>query len=132
MKEIVLDTETTGISLKDGHRIVEIGCIELENLIPTQKKFHCYLNPERKVSEKALEVHGYSDSFLSVQALPATIILFGNIDILEKFLPNLITIPLKVLSLISVFDPAPNIKILFLLPNFFKNETRSGRDSGLK
>ena len=65
MKEIVLDTETTGLSLKDGHRIVEIGCIELENLIPTQKKFHCYLNPERKVSEKALEVHGYSDKFLS-------------------------------------------------------------------
>ena len=65
MKEIVLDTETTGISVKDGHRIVEIGCIELDNLIPTKKKFHCYLNPERKVSEKAFEVHGYSDSFLS-------------------------------------------------------------------
>tara|TARA_B100000900_G_C20497436_1_gene682251 strand:- start:25 stop:687 length:663 start_codon:yes stop_codon:yes gene_type:complete len=65
MKEIVLDTETTGISVKDGHRIVEIGCIELDNLIPTKNKFHCYLNPERKVSEKALEVHGYSDSFLS-------------------------------------------------------------------
>ena len=67
MKEIVLDTETTGISVKDGHRIVEIGCIELDNLIPTQKKFHCYLNPERKVSEKALEVHGYTDEFLSSQ-----------------------------------------------------------------
>ena len=65
MKEIVLDTETTGISVKDGHRIVEIGCIELDNLVPTKNKFHCYLNPERKVSEKALEVHGYSDSFLS-------------------------------------------------------------------
>ena len=65
MKEIVLDTETTGISTKDGHRIVEIGCIELDNLIPTKNKFHCYLNPERKVSEKAFEVHGYSDSFLS-------------------------------------------------------------------
>jgi DNA polymerase-3 subunit epsilon len=65
MKEIVLDTETTGISVKDGHRIVEIGCIELDNLIPTKKKFHCYLNPERKVSEKAFEVHGYSDNFLS-------------------------------------------------------------------
>ena len=65
MKEIVLDTETTGLSVKDGHRIVEIGCIELDNLIPTQKKFHCYLNPERKVSEKALEVHGYTDVFLS-------------------------------------------------------------------
>tara|TARA_A100001015_G_scaffold259132_1_gene302857 strand:- start:258 stop:920 length:663 start_codon:yes stop_codon:yes gene_type:complete len=65
MKEIVLDTETTGISVKEGHRIVEIGCIELENLIPTKNRFHCYLNPERKVSEKAFEVHGYSDSFLS-------------------------------------------------------------------
>ena len=65
MKEIVLDTETTGLSVKDGHRIVEIGCIELDNLIPTEKKFHCYLNPERKVTEKALEVHGYTDEFLS-------------------------------------------------------------------
>ena len=65
MKEIVLDTETTGLSIEDGHRIVEIGCIELNDLIPTQKKFHCYLNPERKVSEKAFEVHGYSDKFLS-------------------------------------------------------------------
>ena len=65
MKEIVLDTETTGLSVKEGHRIVEIGCIELDNLIPTKKKFHCYLNPERKVAEKAFEVHGYSDSFLS-------------------------------------------------------------------
>ena len=67
MKEIVLDTETTGISVKEGHRIVEIGCLELENLIPTKNKFHCYLNPERKVSEKAFKVHGYSDEFLSKQ-----------------------------------------------------------------
>ena len=65
MKEVVLDTETTGISVKEGHRIVEIGCIELDNLVPTKNKFHCYLNPERKVSEKALEVHGYTDEFLS-------------------------------------------------------------------
>ena len=65
MKEVILDTETTGLMIKDGHRIVEIGCVELENLIPTNKKFHCYLNPERKVSEKALEVHGYTDKFLS-------------------------------------------------------------------
>lgn len=65
MKEIVLDTETTGLSIKDGHRIVEIGCMELDNLIPTKNKFHCYLNPERKVSEQALEVHGYTDEFLS-------------------------------------------------------------------
>jgi len=67
MKEVVLDTETTGISIKEGHRIVEIGCIELENLIPTKNKFHCYLNPERKVSEKALKVHGYTDEFLATQ-----------------------------------------------------------------
>ena len=67
MKEVVLDTETTGISVKEGHRIVEIGCIELDNLIPTKNKFHCYLNPERKVSEKALEVHGYTDEFLPKQ-----------------------------------------------------------------
>ena len=65
MKEIVLDTETTGISVREGHRIVEIGCIELDDLVPTKNKFHCYLNPERKVSEKALEVHGYTDEFLS-------------------------------------------------------------------
>ena len=67
MKEVVLDTETTGISVREGHRIVEIGCIELENLIPTKNRFHCYLNPERKVSERALEVHGYTDEFLAKQ-----------------------------------------------------------------
>ena len=67
MREVVLDTETTGLSVKDGHRIVEIGCIELESLVPTANRFHCYLNPERKVSEKALEVHGYTDNFLSTQ-----------------------------------------------------------------
>jgi len=65
MIEIILDTETTGLSVKEGHRIVEIGCIELDNLTPTSKKFHCYLNPERKISQKALEVHGYTDEFLS-------------------------------------------------------------------
>jgi len=78
MKEVVLDTETTGISVKDGHRVVEIGCIELENLIPTKKTFHCYLNPETKVSEKALEVHGYTDEFLSKQV--------KFIEIADKFL----------------------------------------------
>ena len=67
MKEIVLDTETTGLSVRDGHRIVEIGCIELDNLIPTKNIFHIYLNPERKVSQKAFEVHGYSDEFLSTK-----------------------------------------------------------------
>ena len=83
MKEIVLDTETTGISAKEGHRIVEIGCIELDNLIPTKNKFHCYLNPERKVSEKAFEVHGYSDSFLSDK------MKFGEVaDDFLKFIKN--------------------------------------------
>tara|TARA_Y100000816_G_scaffold287171_1_gene269445 strand:- start:365 stop:1030 length:666 start_codon:yes stop_codon:yes gene_type:complete len=67
MKEIILDTETTGLSTKEGHRIVEIGCIELYNLIPTKNRFHCYLNPDRKVSKKAFEVHGYTDEFLSKQ-----------------------------------------------------------------
>jgi len=74
MKEVILDTETTGISVKEGHRIVEIGCIELDNLIPTENRFHCYLNPERKVSEKALEVHGYTDEFLSTQKKFAEIV----------------------------------------------------------
>ena len=78
MKEVILDTETTGLSVRDGHRIVEIGCIELENLIPTKNRFHCYLNPERKVSEKALEVHGYTDEFLSTHKK------FG--DIVDEFL----------------------------------------------
>ena len=67
MKEIVLDTETTGLSVRDGHRIVEIGCIELDNLVPTKNIFHVYLNPERKVSEKAFQVHGYSDEFLATK-----------------------------------------------------------------
>jgi len=74
MKEVILDTETTGLSIRDGHRIVEIGCIELEDLIPTQNRFHSYLNPERKVSEKALEVHGYTDQFLSTQKKFAEIV----------------------------------------------------------
>ena len=78
MKEIILDTETTGISVKEGHRLVEIGCIELDNLIPTKNKFHCYLNPERNVSEKALEVHGYTDDFLSTKK--------KFIEIVEEFL----------------------------------------------
>ena len=65
MKEVILDTETTGLSVREGHRLVEIGCIELDNLIPTKKTFHVYLNPQRKVSEQALKVHGYTDEFLS-------------------------------------------------------------------
>ena len=78
MREVVLDTETTGISVKDGHRLVEIACVELDNLIPTKNRFHCYLNPERKVSEKALEVHGYTDEFLATQK--------KFIEVVEKFL----------------------------------------------
>ena len=69
MIEIVLDTETTGISVAKGHRIVEIGCIELEDQIPTSKTFHCYLNPQRKVSEDAVKIHGYTDEFLSDKKL---------------------------------------------------------------
>ena len=64
MLEIILDTETTGLSPSQQHRIVEIGCIELDNLIPTDNIFHEYLNPERKVSEDAFKVHGYSNEFL--------------------------------------------------------------------
>ena len=67
MREVILDTETTGLDIKDGHRIVEIGCLELDNFVLTSKKFHSYLNPERKVSEQALKVHGYTDKFLSSQ-----------------------------------------------------------------
>ena len=65
MIEVVLDTETTGLSVAKGHRIVEIGCIELKNQIPTNKTFHCYLNPQRKVSEDAIKIHGYTDEFLA-------------------------------------------------------------------
>ena len=67
MIEVVLDTETTGLSVAEGHRIVEIGCLELKDLIPTKNRFHCYLNPERKVSDSAFKVHGYTDEFLSKQ-----------------------------------------------------------------
>jgi len=65
MLEVILDTETTGLSTTAKHRIVEIGCIELENQIPTKKIFHEYLNPQRKVSDDAYKMHGYSDKFLS-------------------------------------------------------------------
>ncbi len=78
MLEVLLYTQTTGLKVSEGHRIVEIGCIELRDLIPTKNKFHCYLNPERKVSEDAFKVHGYSDEFLSKQKK------FG--DIVEEFL----------------------------------------------
>jgi DNA polymerase-3 subunit epsilon len=65
MLEVILDTETTGLSNTEKHRIVEIGCIELSNQIPTNKVFHEYINPQRPVSEEAYKIHGYSDKFLS-------------------------------------------------------------------
>jgi len=65
MLEVILDTETTGLSNKEKHRIVEIGCIELNNQISTNNIFHEYINPQRPVSEEAYKIHGYSDKFLS-------------------------------------------------------------------
>ena len=65
MNEVFLDTETTGLSFKDGHKIVEIACLETKELIPTSKKFHKLINPQRKVSEDAFKVHGYSTEMLS-------------------------------------------------------------------
>ena len=65
MLEVILDTETTGLSTTEKHKIVEIGCIELENQIPTNRIFHEYLNPQRSVSEDAYKIHGYSEKFLS-------------------------------------------------------------------
>ena len=69
MLEVILDTETTGLSVRDKHRIVEIGCIELNDLIPTNRIFHHYINPQRPVSEDAYKVHGYSEKFLSDKKL---------------------------------------------------------------
>ena len=65
MLEVILDTETTGLSTADNHKIVEIGCVELNNQIPTNNTFHEYINPQRAVSENAYKVHGYSNKFLS-------------------------------------------------------------------
>ena len=65
MLEVILDTETTGLSTAENHKIVEIGCIELNNQIPTNNVFHKYIDPQRAVSEEAYKVHGYSDKFLS-------------------------------------------------------------------
>ena len=67
MSEIFLDTETTGLSFKDGHKIVEIACIETQNLIPTNKIFHKLINPKRNVPEEAFKIHGFSQEFLSNQ-----------------------------------------------------------------
>ena len=65
MLEVILDTETTGLLSAEKHRIVEIGCIELNNQIPTNNIFHEYINPQRSVSKEAYKIHGYSDKFLS-------------------------------------------------------------------
>ena len=65
MSEVFLDTETTGLSFKDGHKIVEIACVETEDLIPTGKIFHKLINPKRSVPEEAFKIHGFSEKFLS-------------------------------------------------------------------
>lgn len=65
MREIVLDTETTGLDPAFGHRIVEIGCVELHNHVPTQRTYHCYVNPDRDMPEEAFRVHGLSADFLA-------------------------------------------------------------------
>ena len=65
MTEVFIDTETTGLSFKDGHKIVEIACIETEDLIPTNKVFHKLINPKRDMPDEAFRVHGFSKEFLS-------------------------------------------------------------------
>ena len=67
MNEIILDTETTGLSIQDDHRILEIACVETKNLIPTKKVFYKLINPERKISQDALKIHGYNDEKLKDQ-----------------------------------------------------------------
>lgn len=74
MREIVLDTETTGFDPLSGHRIVEIGCVELFNHLPTGKVYHQYVNPERDMPEEAFKVHGLSEQFLSDKPLFAEIV----------------------------------------------------------
>lgn len=74
MREIVLDTETTGLSPKAGHRIVEIGCVELLNHVPTGAHYHVYINPERDMPDEAFRVHGLSDAFLADQPVFATVV----------------------------------------------------------
>ena len=69
MRQIVLDTETTGLEPKQGHRIIEIGCVEMINRRRTDKVFHRYLNPEREIDEGAFEVHGLSNEFLNDKPL---------------------------------------------------------------
>ena len=63
-REIVLDTETTGLDPKQGHRLIELGCIELNDLLPTGREFHCYVDPQRQIDPEAERVHGISNAFL--------------------------------------------------------------------
>ncbi|WP_438996569.1 DNA polymerase III subunit epsilon [Candidatus Puniceispirillum sp.] len=78
MREIALDTETTGINPRDGHRIIEIGCLELLHHLPTGNKLHIYINPEREIDEGAVKVHGLTSAFLADKPLFA--------DIVDEFL----------------------------------------------
>ncbi len=73
MREVVLDTETTGIEVREGHRIIEIGCVELLDRRLTGRHFHVYINPEREVEEGAFQVHGISDEFLADKPLFADV-----------------------------------------------------------
>src|SRR5882762_10465517 len=73
MRELVLDTETTGLDPRDGHRVVEIAVVELMNHLPTGQHFHCYINPERDMPEAALAVHGLTAEFLAKHALFAAV-----------------------------------------------------------
>ena len=74
MREIVLDTETTGISPRDGHRIIEIGALELMHHLPTGRKLHLYINPEREIDDGAVAVHGITNDFLADKPVFADIV----------------------------------------------------------
>lgn len=88
MREIVLDTETTGLDPIDGHRIVEIGCLELINHVPTDKVFHSYVNPLRSMPEGAFAVHGLSEEFLGDKPLFA--------DVCDEFIAFIAGSPLVI------------------------------------
>ncbi len=96
MREIVLDTETTGLDPYQGHRVVEIGCVELVNRFPTGKSFHCYLNPERDMPQEAFGVHGLSFEFLKDKPCFA--------DVAEEFLTFVADAPLIIHN--AAFDLA--------------------------
>ena len=74
MRQIILDTETTGIDPSQGHRLIEIGCVELVNRRHTGKTYHCFLNPQREVEEEAMAVHGLSNEFLADKPLFASVV----------------------------------------------------------